>query len=110
MSSEMARQGSQQNSDEPSRLFNYDAFADLRELGWDLVKGLIEAAPIEVPAECREIVVSNPRALLTSFTQNPAVAQWIPEPAQQGVTFECFTNEILESYILREVGRRFQEA
>ena len=106
----MARQGSQQNPDEPACLFNYNAFADLRGLGWDSVKGLIEVAPIEVPAECREIVVSNPRALLISFTQNPAVAQWIPEPAQQGVTFERFTYEIFEPYILQEVGRRFQEA
>ena len=79
-------------------------------MSWDLVKGLIEAAPIEVLPECREIVVSNPRALLTLFTQNPAVAQWIPEPAQQGVTFERFTHEIFESYILREVGQRFPEA
>ena len=110
MSSEMARQGLQQNLDEPARLINYDAFADLRGLGSDLVKGLIEAAPIEIPAECREIVVSNLRALLTSFTQNPAVAQWIPEPAQLGVTFERFTHEIFEPYILQEVGRRFQEA
>ena len=96
MSSEMARQGSQQNPDEPGRLLHYDAFVDLRGLGWDSVKGLIEVAPIEVPAECRQIVVSNARGLLTSFTQNPAVAQWIPEPAQQGVTFECFTHEIFE--------------
>ena len=80
MSSEIARPGSQQNPDEPARLLNYDAFADLRGLGWASVKGLIEVAPIEVPAECREIVVSNPRALLTSFTQNPAFAQWIPDP------------------------------
>ena len=70
----------------------------------------MEVAPIKIPAECREIVVSNPRAQLISFTQNPAVAQWIPEPAQQGLTFECFTHEILEPYILWEVGRRFQEA
>ena len=70
----IARQGSQQNPDEPVRLFKYDAFADLRGLGWDLVKGLIEEAPIEVQAECPEIVFSNPRALLTSFTQNQAVA------------------------------------
>ena len=108
MSSEIAQQGSQQHLDEPARLFNYDAFADLRGLGWDSVNGLIEATPIEVPAECRDIVVSNPRALLISFTQNPAVAQWIPKPAQQGVTFERFTHQIFEPYILREVGRRFQ--
>ena len=75
-----------------------------------MVKGQIEAAPIEVPAECREIVVSNLRALLRSFTQNPAVAEWIPEPAQLGVTFERFRHEIFEPYILREVGWRFQEA
>ena len=90
----MARQGSQQNSDKPAPLFNYDAFADLRGLGWDSVKGLIEAATIDVPPECRKIVVRDPRALLTSFTQNPAVAQWIPELAQQGVTFERFIHEI----------------
>ena len=65
MSSEIARQASQQNPDEPARPSNYDAFADMRELGWDSVKGLVEAALIEVPAECREIVVSNPMALLT---------------------------------------------
>ena len=74
MSSEMARQGSQRNPDEPARLFNYDAFASRRGLGWDSVKRLIEAVSIEVPAKSCEIVVSNPRALLTSFTQNLAVA------------------------------------
>ena len=74
MSSERARQGSKQDPDEPAHLFNYDAFADLGGLGWDSVKGMIEAAPTEVPAECREIVVSNQQALLESFTQNPAVA------------------------------------
>ena len=110
MSSEIARQGSQRNPDEPSSPFNYDAFADLRGLGWDWVKRRIEAASIEVPAECREIVVSTPRALLTSVIQNPLVAQRIPEPAQQWVTFKCFTHEIFEPYILREVGRPFQEA
>ena len=110
MSSKIARQGSQQNPDEPARLLNYNAFADLRGLGWDSVKELIEAAPIEVRPECHEIIVSNPRALLTLFTQNPAVAQWIPESAQQGVTFERFTHEIFEPYILPEVGRRSQEA
>ena len=51
MSSEIDRQGSQQNHDEPAHLFNYDAFPDLRGLGWDSVKGLIEAVPIEVLAE-----------------------------------------------------------
>ena len=109
MSSEMARLESQQNPDERSRLFNYDPFADARGFGCDSVKGLIEAAPVEVPVKCREIVVSNPRALLTSFSQNQAMAQWIPEPAQQGMTFERFTNEIFEPYILREVGRLFHE-
>ena len=67
-------------------------------------------APIEVPAECREILVINPRALLISFTQNPAVAKWIPEPTQQGVTFEGFIHEIFDPYLLQKVGRRFQEA
>ena len=110
MSSEIALQGSQENPDEPVRLFNYDAFADLRELAWDSVKGRIEAAPIKVPADCREIVVSNPLALLTSFTQNRAVAQWIPEPAQQGVIVEHFTHEIFLPYILEEVRLCFQEA
>ena len=74
MSSEVARQGSQQIPDEPACVFNYDAFADFRGLGWDSVKGLIEAASIELPAECREIVVSNLMSLLTSFTQNQPVA------------------------------------
>ena len=110
MSSEIARQGSQQNPEEAARLFNYDGFADLGELGWNSLIGLIAAAPIEIQSECCEIAGTNPCALLTSFTHNLAVAQRIPELAQQGVTFERITNEICELYILREVGRRFQEA
>ena len=74
------------------------------------MKGLIEAAPIEVSNECRDIVVYDPRSSITSLTHNPSVAEWIPEPAQEGVSFERFTHEIFVHYNLREVGRQFQEA
>lgn len=47
---------------------------------------------------------------MLSFTQNLTVASWIPEPAQQGITFKRFTNEILKLDILREVGQCFREA
>ena len=110
MASDMAQQRSQQNPNAPPSLFTYDAFAYLRGLGWDSVRGQIEAAPIELSNECRDIVIHDPRSLMTSLTQNPTVAEWIPESAQEGVTFERFTHEIFEPYILREVGRRFQEA
>ena len=110
MSCDMAQQESQQNPNDSPSLFTFDAFAYPRGLGWDSVRGVIEAALIEVTNECRDIVVHDPRSLMISLTQNPTVAEWIPESAQEGVSFERFTQEILEPYILREVGRRFQEA
>ena len=74
------------------------------------MQGLIEAAPIDLSNECRDIVVHDLRFLITPLTQNLTIAEWIPEPAPEGVSFEHFTHEIFEPYILRVVGRRFQEA
>ena len=110
ISSDMAQQRSQQNPNDPPSFFTDDAFADLSGLGWDSVTGQIEAAPIRVSNECRDIVIHDPRSLMTSLTRNPTVAEWIPEPAQEGVIFERFTHKIFEPYILREVRHRFQEA
>ena len=109
--SEMALERSHQSADQSpssSRLL-FDAFADLRGLGWESVSGLLEAAPIPVPEECQALVVRDPQALITSITRNPTVAEWVT-PSSEGITFEQFTHEIFEPYILGEVHRRFSEA
>jgi len=73
MSPNIARRTSQQDPGEQPNLFNLDAFADLRGLEWESVRGLIEAVSIEVPNESQEIVVRDLRAPVASITNDPTL-------------------------------------
>jgi len=88
----------------------FNACADLIRLGWTLVAGLLEYEPTPIAEELVEVVIENPCGLLATVTRDNTVRQRVPEQRRSNVTFQTFVRDIFESYLLQELGKRFQEA
>ena len=82
------------------------AFADARGIGWEPMRKLIEAAPILVPTECREVVISDPRALFQSFIRQDWVEEQAPPPPQ--MSFAQFTEQFIEPVLVQRVHSELQ--
>jgi hypothetical protein len=88
----------------------FNAMADLRGLGWSSVAGLLEYEPTPIAEELVGMVIEDPCGLLTTLTHDQTVRHRVPEQKRSNVTFDVFVKEIFEPYLLKEVGKRFQEA
>jgi len=86
------------------------ARADLMALAWRLVAGLLEYEPTPIEAELVGMFIEDPCGLLANLTQDNTVRQRVPEQNSNNVTFQSFFGDIFEPYLLKEVGKRFQEA
>jgi len=91
-------------------LSRFNARADLMGLGWTLVAGLLEYEPTPIGAELVGRVIDNPCGLLATLTRDNTVRHRVPEQNRNNVTFQSFVRDIFEPYLLKEVGKRFQEA
>ena len=72
--------------------------------------GLLEYEPTPIAEELVEVVIENPCGLLATVTRDNTVRQRVPEQRRSNVTFQTFVRDIFESYLLQELGKRFQEA
>jgi len=87
----------------------FNARADLMGLGWTPVAGLLEYEPTPIAAKLLGMVIENPCGLLDTLTRDNTVRQRVPEQNRNNVTFQSFICDIFEPYLLKEVGKRFQE-
>jgi len=88
----------------------FNARADLMGLGWTPVAGLLENEPTSIEAELVGMVIEDPCGLLASLTGDNTVRQRVPQQNRNKVTFQTFVRDTFEPYLLKEVGKRFQEA
>ena len=88
----------------------FNACADLMGLGWTPVAGLLEYEPTPIVEELVEVVIENPCGLLATLTGDNTVRQRVPEQGRSNVAFQTFVRDIFEPYLLKEVGKCFQEA
>jgi len=87
----------------------FNARADLMGLGWTPVAALLEYEPTPIEAELVGMVIEDPCGLLASLTRDNTIRQRVPEQNRNNVTFQSFVRDIFEPYLLKEVGKRFQE-
>jgi len=88
----------------------FNARVALMRLGCTRVAGLLEYEPTPIEAELVEIVIMDPCGLLATLTRDNTVRQRVPEQNRNNVTFQSFVCDIFEPYVLKEVGKLFQEA
>jgi len=79
-------------------------------LGWTPVAGLLEYEPTHIEVELVGMVSKDPCGLLASLTRDNTVRHRVPQQNRNNVTFPSFVRDIFEPYLLKEVGKRFQEA
>jgi len=107
----MHRSGSNQTA---THLFQdlsmFNALVDLMRLGWTPVAGLLEYEPTPIEAELVGMVIEDPCGLLATLTRDNTVRQRVPKHSRNIVTFQSLVRDIFEPYLLKEVGKRFQEA
>jgi len=107
----MQRSRSNQSSNQGFQdLSMFNARADLMGLGWTPVASLLEYEPTPIVEEEVEVVIVDPCGLLATLTRDNTVRQRVPEQRRSNVTFQTFVRDIFEPYLLKEVGKRFQEA
>jgi len=56
------------------------------------------------------MVIEDPCGLLASLTRDNTLRQRVPQQNRNNVTFQSLVHDIFEPYLLKEVGKRFQEA
>jgi len=107
----MRRSGSNQTTTQVFQdLSRFNVRADLMGLGWTPVAGWLEYEPTPIEAELVDMVIEDPCDLLPILTRDNTVRQRVPQQNRNNVTFQSFVRDIFEPYLLKEVGKRFQEA
>jgi len=107
----MRRSGSNQTATQVFQdLSMFNARADLMGLGCTPVAGWLEYEPTPMEAELVGMVIEDPRCLLATLTRDNTVRQIVPKQNRNNVTFQSFVRDIFEPDLLKEVGKRFQEA
>jgi len=105
------RSGSNQTATQVFQdLSMFNARADLMGLGWTPVAGLLEYDPTPIEVELVGMVIEDPCGLLATLTRDNTVRQRVPQQNRNNVMFQSFVRDIFEPYLLKEVGKRFQEA
>jgi len=88
----------------------FNACADLMGLGWTPAAGLLKYQPTPIVDQLVEAVIEDPCGLLATLTQDNTGRQRVPEQLRSNVIFQTFVPDIFKPYLLKEVGKRFQEA
>ena len=88
----------------------FNARADLMGLGWTPVARLLEYEPTPIEAALVGMVIEDPCGLLATLTRDNPLSQRVPQQNRNKVPFQSFIRDIYEPYLLKEVGKRFQEA
>jgi len=70
----------------------------------------LEYEPSPIQAELVGMVIEDPCGLLATLTRDTTVSQRVLEQNWNTVTLWSFFRDILEPYLLNDVGKRFQEA
>jgi len=70
----------------------------------------LEYEPTPIEAELVGRVIEDQCGLLATLTRDNTVRQRVPQQNRNNVTFQSFVRHIFEPYLLKEVGKRFQEA
>jgi len=113
MSTSVARRRSGSNHT-ATRVFQdlsiFNARADMMGLGWTPVAGLLEYEPTPIEAEVVGMIVKDPCGLLATLTRDNTRRQRVPQQNRKNVTFPSFVRHIFEPYLLKELGKRFQDA